>query len=275
MWKRLSVTVLFIFSTLAAAAEMQIHTIPLQHQPPENLSATLTPLIPEGGYLTSHGNNIIVRTTSENLAELQLLIEELDKPLAQLMISVRRGSQFEQSNSQIKVNGKYTTDNGGIVIGDGDNNTKTTITTRRTTGSISGNNNYQVRGIEGRPSYIQAGNEVPITTYQTGAYGRPSINQEYKSVNRGFYATPRLYGDRVNIDISAQHDTVDDSHSKSTNTRINTESVNTSVSGRLGEWIAIGSINNNRSDKNTGLTNYRSTDSLSSNTIYLKVERVR
>jgi type II secretory pathway component GspD/PulD (secretin) len=272
---------LYLISCMAAAADMQIYTIPLQNQPPENLTVTLKPLIPEGGYLSSHGNNIIVRTTAENLAELQLLIDQLDQPLAQVMISLRRGNQYNNDSTQFKVNGtlyKGTSinNNGSIVINTGGrhNNTNTTITTRHTTGAGSGNNNYQVRGLEGRPSYIQTGSEVPITTVSNNGYGWPQVNQDYKAVNQGFYATPRLYGERVTIDISTQHDTVDNSHRQANNTVINTESVNTSVSGRLGEWIAIGGFDQNEQSKDTGLTKYRSTNSLSSKTIYLKVEKI-
>lgn len=271
-----SIILTLVFSFSALATEMSLHTIPLQHQPPENITATLKPLIPSGGYLTSHGNNIIVRTTPENLAEIELLIDELDKPLAQLMISVRRGNQYQGGDTQFKVNGKYITDNGGIVIGGNKGNTTTTtITTRSTTGIGSANNSYQVRGLEGRPSYIQSGTDVPITTVQSGSYGRPYVNQEYTSANQGFYATPRLFGERVTIAISTQHDKVDHSHRKANGTVINTESINTTVSGRLGEWIAIGGLDNNHNDKNTGLTHYRSTNSLSSKTVFLKIEKVR
>lgn len=267
----------FIMSLPVHGSEMSLYTIPLQHQPPENITATLKPLIPSGGYLTSHGNNIIVRTTPESLAEIELLIEEIDKPLAQLMISVRRGNQYQGGDTQFKVNGKYITDNGGIVIGgnNSSNTRTTTITTRSTTGIGSGNNSYQVRGLEGRPSYIQAGSDVPITTVQSGPYGRPYVNQEYTSANQGFYATPRLFGERVTIAISTQNDKVDNSHRKANGTVINTESISTTVSGRLGEWIAIGGLDNSDNNKATGLTHYRTTKSLSSKTIYLKVERVK
>lgn len=280
--------------SIASHAEMQIYTLPLKYQPPEDLIATLKPLIPEGGYLSSHGNNIIVRTNAENLAELQLLLDELDQPLAALMISVRRGNDYGRSNSGISVSGKYSGDNGGIVINPSQSKktsgnivlsststtSTTTVTTHRTSSIGNGNNNYQVRGLEGRPSFIQTGTDVPINNYQIGPYGRIDATQQYKSANQGFYATARVYGERVNIDISAQHDTLNNSPNNSRNNTyngnavINTESVNTSVSGRLGEWIAIGGFNQDDNNSNSGLSHYKTTKSLSSQTIYLKVDRI-
>ena len=117
----------FLFS-ITTYAEMQIYTLPLKHQPPEDLITSLKPLIPADGYLTSHGNNIIVRTNPENLAELQLLLDELDQPLAALMISVRRGNDYNNSRDGTDDDGNdlnidhFTNSNDGIGVNDCTNN---------------------------------------------------------------------------------------------------------------------------------------------------------
>ena len=284
---------LLLLSPVAMAAntatDMQIYTIPVQHQTPASLVPTLKPLIPEGGYITSHGNNIIVRTHAENLAEIELLLTELDQPLIAVIISVRRGNQYDGGNTHIQVNGKYIGDNGSIIIGgknESDHNhsglittsTSTTVITRRTSTMGTDNNHYQVRGLSGKPSYIHTGQDIPITSspitsIQTRSYHLPLVQQEYKSVKQGFYATPYIYGERVNIDIHSQYDRVDNSHRQSNNTVINTESIQTQVNGRLGEWIAIGGFNQNQNTNHQGLTHYQTTQSLSAQTIYLKVEK--
>jgi hypothetical protein len=50
---------------------------------------------------------------------------------------------------------------------------------------------------------------------------------------------------------------------------------NTIVSGRLGEWIEVGSVSQSADKRETGIISYNSGASADQRRIYLKVEEVR
>lgn len=56
--------------------------------------------------------------------------------------------------------------------------------------------------------------------------------------SEGFYVTARLVGERVLLDIS----TTNDSFANTRRGVINTQRVRTTVSGRIGDWIELGTI---------------------------------
>jgi len=253
--------------SLFASAELQVFTLELKHSPPELLVPELEPLLPDGGYISAHNNKIILRTTQDNYSEIVKLAQQLDVPQTPVLISVRRGSNQSNGSVQFSVNGQLVS---GVEHSTRTHTSgnRTTVVTRNTTRVGTDNSEYQIRGLSGRTSFIATGSDVPVTTITTGPYGRPWPQQEYKSLKSGFYATPRVFDQQVTIEISTQHQ----QHAQEGAQRFNTESINTTVSGRLGEWIPIGNISQNGREKNTGLSHYRSTDDLSSQSYYLKVE---
>ena len=59
---------------------------------------------------------------------------------------------------------------------------------------------------------------------------------DYHDVTTGFYVIPRLQGQRVTLQISAQKQ-------RPMGYRIDSTSVTTEVTGQLGQWIPLGSAN--------------------------------
>jgi len=61
---------------------------------------------------------------------------------------------------------------------------------------------------------------------------------EYRDVDSGFLVTPRVVGDQVTLEISTANDRLEGSPTGTAQV----QRVQTSVTGRLGEWIEIAGI---------------------------------
>ncbi len=291
LWTRLSrLLIILAFSCLSAsvlAQQLQFEIIPLKHRPAETLIEQLRPLVKEPGSITASGNQLIIRSTREELAQLHLLIDELDNPLAQVIISVRHGDRVGVSTKGYTTNSTITSGKSTITIGnDGKRKRITTknggITTtvdqstviiNRSTGSSNNNQVSQVRATEGYPAYIHTGQQVPVTTRSGYGYQR-HYDQEYKDVLQGFYVTPRLVGENtVTLQIRVTHDQVKDEHKR--DKTIKTQGYQSTISGQLGEWISLGGINLSDSKTDSGLGRSYTTQRSQDMNLYLKIDRVK
>ena len=72
------------------AAAQGLEIIPLQHRTVEQVLPVLRPLLEPGGTLTGQSNQLIVRASPRNLAEIRSALEAIDRPLRRLQISVRQ-----------------------------------------------------------------------------------------------------------------------------------------------------------------------------------------
>lgn len=275
-----------LLSATCIAGELQLEIIPLKHRPADTLIDQIRPHMARDGSISASGNSLIIRSTPDNLAQLHVLINELDTPLAQLMISVRQGDRVGTSTKGYNSSTVITSGNSSIKIGNDGSRTITSktnggittrvenssVTIRRSTGSSNSGGISQVRATEGYPAYIHTGQQVPYTTSKGYGYDRYR-EQQYKDVVKGVYVTPRIVGDAsVNLEIRVSNDKVKEQHKRNPN--IETQGYEGVVSGQLGQWIPLGSINvtEEKHDKSLGRT-YRTSKTQDLN-IYLKVERV-
>ena len=74
---------------LPSLGQGSLEVIDLRHRTAEQILPDLRPLLAPGAVLTGQRNQLIVRTSPENLAELRRALEALDRPARRLVISVR------------------------------------------------------------------------------------------------------------------------------------------------------------------------------------------
>ena len=91
----------------------------------------------------------------------------------------------------------------------------------------------------------------------------------YRDIGQGFYAEPRLAGDRVTLEISQQADSPGGYGS------VNTQRLATTVSGRLGEWIELGGSGRQAAGNERGTLSLSTSDVRESRSIWLMVEEVQ
>lgn len=232
-----------------AAGTLEIVT--LRHRSAESVLPLLQPFVDAGGSLSGRGDKLFIRTSPANLDELRRLLDELDRARRQLRLTVTQDLQTASTQtaagvqadlplgnkvrilsgslppgSRLTVDG----DRGAVSVGGGE----TTRTTRQ-------DGEQRVQVLEGERAFIQIGRSVPVPTQQVIVRpGGAVVTQttQYRDLGQGFYAQPTLAGERVSVDI-VQEDARPGGFGAGS---ADVSRVATTVSGRLGEWISLGGI---------------------------------
>jgi hypothetical protein len=266
MYARLILTFLMLFSALPTIAQQNpVEVIPLNHALPEDLIPSLRPFLDDGDRITGHGNKLIIRTSEERLGQIKTLIAELDKPLRQLLISIKTGNDATNSKATTIIKSTITKDN-VIITNSGsrphkNDNNQTTVRVNRQYGTRGGQSTQQVRALEGKPVYISEGQLVPLLS--GGGYFLPGV--EYHDIASGFIATTRVNGNNVRVAISRHNDQLK-------NGEIKTGAIDTTVVGQLGQWLLIGGIDDAQDSDTRGTGRYRSSRSSQSSQTWIKIE---
>lgn len=246
---RLCLAIFLLQASFAALAEISIIT--LQRSQADQLVPIIASQLGAGSSVNSYQNQIILNATADEIARVKTLISQLDTEGRQLLISVKTDDNRSASNQNADVKVSHSQN--------GTTRTETRVTTRvQTLGQQSQGHGLQsIRATEGMPSLISIG--------QSKAYHSES-GQSWHNADNGFYATARVNHGTVNIAIEQQRAAFNAQNLR------DQQSLRTSVSGRLGEWIAIGTLaqtGENQSYRNSsGATARHSSSSL----IYLKVD---
>ena len=257
-----TLTIIFL-SASAYGAEMILQIVPLKYRFVDDIVPTLQALVAEGGTVTGMNNQLIIRTTPENLADLKKVLEALDAELKQLRITVRQDidahSQIREDELSARISGGDVQARVGrpgygpgasLTIGDGDSHIQ--YRNFNTRGSHDTDNTHFVHAVEGTPAYISAGMSVPLPYHSSvvtpfGAAVHESI--AYRDVGAGFYVLPRVNGDRVNLEISPYVE----SFNSSGGGLIDSRGLTTMAGGRLGEWIPLGGAAEAFNDATSGV----------------------
>lgn len=259
MMSIIRVLLLLLCSFTVSAEEIAI--LPLHHRLPEQVLPTLEPLVTPGGSIVGAGNQLFVRTTPENLAELQRVLQALDQPLRRLLISVRQGNDSSQEGRDMHIQ------HGNIRLGE---QPQVDVNAVIRQGERSGNQQtiQQVQTVEGSAAQIYLGQSLPIAMRQVWRdHGRLSVNDsvQYVDIGTGFTAQPRVNGDQVFLTISPLQQQMSGGS-------IEQSSLDTTVSGRLGQWLSLGGSNVTSTQQQSGLSGSASEQGSRQQQVWLKVD---
>ncbi len=281
----LVLTTLLITSPAIMAEAMRIETIPMNNRSVDDVIPVLRPLVVEGGTVTGINNKLIVKTTPTNLKQIKQVLAEIDNTPRRLMISVKQDVDGNLSVTESGLSGRYNSDNvkiqspdngrGGTII-QGKDSDGNVIRYRQlnTRSRLEDKNVFRVQTLEGNPAFINTGQSIPIanqTTYVTGGGVVVQDGVEYRDVSSGFYVLPRLQGDNVTLLIAPHLSRVSPNQAAI----FDIQNVETTASGRLGEWIQVGGATqhyNDDSNSNTISTKRRGQEQRK---VMVKVEEVK
>lgn len=246
---------LFTVAVLAAApaAAQRLEIIELLHRPAEEVIPLLRPFLAEGGTLTGQRSQLFVRTTPENLTELRRMLASIDTAPRQLLITVLQGEGIELAEDEAALRARL---GGEMAAGARGDSVKLRV--RRTRSRRRAEDVQRIRVTEGGSATIHVGQAVPLgarSTTQTPWGTQATDSIEYRTVTTGFAVVPRLNGDRVTLEISARRDAM----ASTGGGRIDVQGVRTTVTGKVGEWIALSGSAERDSGSGSGII-YRSTD---------------
>jgi len=288
-WLARALLALLLAPGCAVAQETVLEVIPLRHRTAAELIPIIQPLLVRDGSVSGFQGQLIVRTTPANLDEIRRILASLDTAPRQLLITVRQDTDVDRSRSAAEISGSVGGDHGrvtvpgsgdprggSVVLREGDDNVRLQVL--EGSGSRSDRSTQSVRVMEGREAFVRVGQSMPVRERQVqrSVVGGRVVEQvvettQYRDAATGFYVLPRVSGDRVTLDISPQRETL----SKQRHGGVNVQSMVTTVSGRLGEWVEIGGIGMDASGRQSVLLGRATTASRSSGRVLVKVEEVR
>lgn len=254
MMRLLLVLCLLTLAGPLAANEQQLEIIPLQHRLIGDVLSVLEPLVEPGGTITGMNNQIIIKSSPENIQAIKQVLNSLDKAPRQLMITVKQntGEQFDRSDQGNS--GHYHNGNIGVETGDSSRHEDLAVGVEdaqgnrlqyeldRHSGYSSDRNSYRVRATDGYPAHIMAGELYPFP--QRNVYVSPGNvvvqdSHQYENVTSGFYVLPHVRDDIVTLEIAPRIMRVQRDHGVPA---VQLQDVQTVVRGRLGEWIPVGGV---------------------------------
>lgn len=274
----------------AAAQTPVLEVFTLKYRTAEQMIPVIQPMLKSGGSVSGLQNQLVVRTTPGNLEEIRRILASVDALPRRLLITVRQDADSDRGQRAAEVSGSVRVDgNARITVpgtaggrsphagagADDDGLRARVIDTRRTD---SERNLQTVQVLEGNAAFIRVGQSVPVPRQQVvqTVIGGQVVTQvvdnvEYRDAGTGFHVRPRLAGDRVTLDISPQHDTLN----RQLPGAINMQRVTTTVSGRLGEWIEIAGLDQDRSRDQAVLLGRASMSGFDNRRVLIMVEELK
>lgn len=252
-----------LFSTAGWAQQMEI--IELKSKTIEQVLPVLQPLVEPGGTLTGMNNQLFLRASPRNRADIKRALAAIDTPTRRLIIRVSQNRQAEDSARGGQASGQ-------VVLGSSRHSSVQAEVWD--TKSVRGENASQmVQTVEGGQAFIQIGRSLPLPMRQMVIGPGGAVVSEtvvYRDVGRGFYAVPHVNGQRVTLEISQQADSMDGYAPGA----VNTQRLSTTVAGRLGEWIELGGGGRQAAGNQGGALTLSTSDARDNRSIWLMVEEV-
>lgn len=210
------------------ARAQQIDVIELRHRSAEQVLPLLQPLVEPGGALTGQGYRLFLRTSAANRRQLRDLLDRLDVPLRQLLLTVSQDRADERTTEQRAADGSLTIGSRGVggSAAAAAGNARHWSTRRAV---------QQIRVIEGAPAYVEMGTAVALAFRQwvVTTQGRTELRGTvYYDALTGFHARANVAGDEVTLELTPELSALPADGGSAR--------LSTTARGRLGEWIAVG-----------------------------------
>ncbi len=232
---------LLVLISSPAFSQGTLEVISLRHRTAEQVIPVLRPLLAPGGALSGQYNQLIVRTSPENLAQLRAALDAIDRSPRRLEISVRFDNAQDVSRSGVQTDARISTRGSNVEV---------RVLDSRTT--QDGRVDQRIQVLEGGQAYISSG--------ESRIYGQ---------AGSGFAVMPRLSGSNVFLDIAAQQD------SFTRGGAIQGQQASSTVSARLGEWVELGGASGASTRTDGNMLSSRDRTSSENRRIWVKVEEIR
>ena len=204
-----------VASATAAHGQYALEVISLRHRTAEQVLPALRPLVESGGTLTGQGNQLLVRTSPGNLAELRRALEAIDQPARRLQISVRFDDSFDASRRSLGASGRIGADGSRVEI-----------RARESSSSGIERVDQRLQVLEGSHAMIYTSQSQPVRERRYIQTPGGVVSQEVtvlQDTRMGFEVVPRLAGSTVQVEIA-------------------TANGYTTAAGPLGEWFPLGAV---------------------------------
>jgi hypothetical protein len=282
---RLAGLLAMLLAAPALAQQSVLEVITLKYRTAEQVIPLLQPFVDRDGSLSGMQNQLIVRTSPANLAELRRILDQVDARPRQLLITVRQDVDLATARREADLSGRVgigdsagiavpgnRSRSDGLVVQGGSGNTfvRGRISARDVVASDA--NMQRVQVLEGNVAFIRAGQSVPVPSQQVvqTPYGTQIVQStQFRDFNTGFQVLPRVSGDTVTVEINPQRERPGRYPGTG-----NVQSVSTVVSAPLGEWMEIGGASEVGSMQSSGNLGQRSETGSERRSVLLMVQEI-
>lgn len=231
-------------NVIAAALEI----FDLKSRTAEEIIPIIKPLVSRDTFLSGQSYQLFVRGTAADIKLVTDLLQRIDSPLRNLLVSVRQVNKNQAKQDEIDFMAKIKS--GKLTLDINSSGSGSQLRLKRFGTKKSHENTHSVRVLEGHPAYVYTGTSKPVKTQEAFAKGKTSAYQystQYKQASSGFYALPWVVNDRVTIEINPQQQNF-----KQGNV-IATHDISTVIKGRVGQWITLGGLDESSDVSQKGL----------------------
>lgn len=205
--RRLLIALVGMLCSVTAGAETRV--IELNSADPASLVPVVKPLLGPWESVSVFRHSLVLNAAPETLDRISALVKDLDRPLRNLKISLRRADSTGSSGSR-------------------DANVLSTRSRERV---------QEFRTLESTPLLLRDGSLVPLPV--GGLFG-PDI--QWEVLEGGFAVRARVSGEQVIVDTELRDD-------RPENGRVRYATLQNSVSGTLGEWLPLGETRSDARDR--------------------------
>jgi len=253
---RLALAALIGCIPVMGVAQNALEIIALRHRTVDQVLPVLRPLLEPGGTLSGQANQLIVRASPANLAEIRRALEAIDRPLRRLRIAVRFDDSSDAASRGIGA--------GGTI---GSRGARIDVQARDSRTQAQERVDQRLEVLEGARGVITSGQSRPLRQRQLIQTPGGVVAQETIVMHEqasGFEVVPRVSGDTVFLDVAPQREAGE-----------SFRRVATTVSARLGEWFEIGGVAASASRDERGIASASRSAATESRRIWVKVEEIR
>ncbi len=233
-WRLPILLALLAFVFVALAEDATLETIALGHRPAEEMAELIRPLLDEGDAVIASRGQLIIKASPVKLAEIRALVEQLDKPLHRLMITLVQGNGLSVEWLAARVNKARLSGEAPQVMSGGSGGHVYRLQANET-----GTHIQRVQTVAGKAAYIEFGEERPVLRQSIAQYGNRLIvapDASYRKTTSGFAVTPQLVGKDIVLELSPWSRQVN----RAGGGVIDTQSAAMTLRAALGEWVELG-----------------------------------
>jgi hypothetical protein len=282
---RLACVLAGLAAATALAQQSVLEVITLKYRTADQVIPLVQPFVDRDGSVTGMQNQLIVRTSPANLAEIRRILDQVDARPRQLLVTVRQDVDLDTARREAQLSGRVAIGNSASIAvpgnrgrddglsvraGSGDTSARGRIAARDV--ATSDTNTQRVQVLEGNVAFIRVGQSVPVPARQVvqTPYGTQIVEStQFRDFNTGFQVLPRVAGDMVTVEINPQRERAGRYPGAG-----NVQGLSTVVSAPLGEWMEIGGTVESGSVQSSANLGTRSEQSSGRRSVLLMVQEI-
>lgn len=265
------VTMFFCILSWQALAVAEFKIITLQHRLAEDILSSIKPFMQQDGTVTAMQNHLIIRTSSDNMAEIEKIIASLDVVRQNFKITVSQHSNLETTNNDITLSGQKQFGKLGISNGKHSNkrNAGAQISISDTQTDTQGSSRQFINVADGERAFILVGQSIPFTqewVTLTQRYVSVQRTTEFVNISTGFSVWARSIGNQIELEVTPSIAQLNQ------NSVVDFVQLSSIIRIKQGQWLDLSGIMQKNDEVSRTILSYKSSQSTQNTQLQIRVE---